>query len=60
MVGEEREPFGHPCLETGRSVLVDFSDDVLAIAQPADVREPLTEYTDLAAILARETVPQRG
>jgi len=58
MVGEEREPFRHPRLESGRRVFFDLADDVLAIAQPAQVREALAEDADLTAILAGETVSQ--
>ena len=60
VVIEEREAFCHPGLQTRRRVLVDLSDDMLAVAQPAHVREALTEDPDLAAILAREPVSQRS
>src|SRR5690349_284631 len=58
MFGEKREPFRHPRLESGRRVLVDLADDVFAVAQPAEMGKPLAENSDLAAILARETVSQ--
>lgn len=58
MVGEERESFRHPRLESGRRVFFDLADDVFAIAQPAQVREALAEDADLAAFLAGETVAQ--
>ena len=58
MVGEERESFRHPRLETGRRVFFYLANDVLAIAQPAQVRETLAEDADLPALLAGETVAQ--
>ena len=60
MLFQEAQSLTHPCIQSGRTVLLNFADDMLAIAQPADVGDTLAQPKDFAAVFARQAGPQQS
>ncbi len=59
MLVQEAQSLAHPCIQSGRTVLLDFARNMLAIAQPAHVRDTLAYPKDFAAVFARQAGPQQ-
>ena len=60
MLVHETQALVHPGIEPGGTMLLDLAHDVLAVAQPAQVRAALTDPQHLAAVFAGQAGARRG